>query len=233
MAALALWGLTAAISAAAFAAPLPAPVQGTQSKSAHPAMSGTDVLIDVGHGGVDPGTIFGALEEKHINLAIARKTYEALRQRGLRVMLNRDGDYALSSDNRWLRIRSRHRKDLAQRSQLANDVKPKLMLSLHVNASRRAAVRGPLLLHQKSERSKTLAELLQHALNPLYGATEEPRYGKTYYLLRHTKVPTVIVEMGFLTNAEDRRLLQAPASQQQIAERIAQGVAAYLAGPAR
>ncbi|UUZ84380.1 N-acetylmuramoyl-L-alanine amidase [Paenibacillus sp. P26] len=189
-----------------------------------PAFTGVDVLIDAGHGGIDSGTVSGTIAEKDINLAIAQKTYKNLQKMGYRTVLNRIGDYALSNENGWLRIRSRHKKDLAQRSHLAGEIKPKLMLSLHVNASRRSSIRGPLMLHQKNEQSKPLATILQNTLNPLYGVDEKPRYGRTYYLLRHTKVPTVIVEMGFLTNPQDRDLLTRPDGQEQIARLICKGL---------
>ncbi|CAG7630851.1 hypothetical protein PAESOLCIP111_03236 [Paenibacillus solanacearum] len=194
----------------------------------HPALTHADVLIDVGHGGIDPGTSYGTLLEKDINLAIAKKTFECLRKKGYVVMLNRSGDYALSSENGWLRTRSRHIKDLAQRSHLANEVKPKMLISLHVNSARRPEKRGPLVLHQKNERSKQLAAALQAALNPLYGVSETPVYGRTYYLLKHTQVPAVIVELGFITNAEDRSLLQKSNMQWTISDKIAQGVTSYL-----
>ncbi|WP_391563791.1 N-acetylmuramoyl-L-alanine amidase family protein [Paenibacillus cremeus] len=195
----------------------------------HPAIANVDVLLDVGHGGIDSGTVYGDVLEKDINLAIAQKTYETLRKRGYCVLLNRSGDYALSSENLWLRSRSRHVKDLAQRSHLANEVKPKMLLSLHINSARRSGKRGPLIIHQKNEQSKQLAIALQTALNPLYGTTEEPvMMGKKYYILRHTKVPAVIVEMGFLTNAQDRAMLQKQDMQWSIAAKIADGVKQYM-----
>ncbi|AFC32738.1 putative N-acetylmuramoyl-L-alanine amidase [Paenibacillus mucilaginosus 3016] len=194
----------------------------------HPALSQTDILIDVGHGGVDGGTVYGDILEKNINLEIARRTYDALRGSGYTVLLNRVGDYALSSDNHWLNSRSRHLKDLAQRSHLAKEVSPKVMISLHVNSAKNSSKRGALLIHQKGKESRKLALCLQEALNPLYGTDTEPVYGRSYYLMKHVKAPSVIVEMGYLTNEEDRRLLLDAASQQKIAERIAAGVRTYL-----
>jgi len=197
-------------------------------KTDHPAISDIDVLIDVGHGGIDSGTTHGSILEKDINLTIAKKTYESLRRKGLIALLNRMDDYALSGENLWLRSRSRHIKDLAQRSHLANEVKPKVVISLHVNSAKNASKRGALLLHQKDERSKALAQSIQAKLNPLYPESNEPVYGRKYYLLKHTKPPAVIVEMGFMTNAQDRAFLLSDAGQQSIADRIAEGVAAYL-----
>ncbi|SDD25566.1 N-acetylmuramoyl-L-alanine amidase [Paenibacillus sp. UNCCL117] len=197
-------------------------------KTDHPALSQMDIVIDVGHGGIDSGTTHGGILEKDINLTIAKLTYEQLRQKGYRVLINRVDDYALSGENMWLKSKSRHIKDLAQRAMLANEVKPKLVISLHVNAAKRASSRGALILHQKDERSKALALSLQTSLNEMYGIPNTPVYGRTYYLLNYSKSPTVIVEMGFLTNKEDRDWLTSQKGQQAVADRICAGVAGYL-----
>lgn len=234
--------VTAAFLAAASFAPKPAltavpanafgeqaAIRCTQTiHAAAPAIANVDVLIDAGHGGIDGGTSYGSILEKDINLAVAKKTYVQLHAMGLTTVLDRTGDYALSSDNTWLKSSSRHRKDLAQRCHLANELKPKALISLHVNAAKRAAKSGPLVLHQKTPESKELAKQLQQSLNRLYGAEGTPRYGKSYYLLKHAKVPAVIVEMGFLTNESDRRRLTDPAGQEEIARCIAAGLKAYL-----
>ncbi len=200
----------------------------TEPGSANPAISNVDVLIDVGHGGIDGGTSHGNLLEKDINLAIAKKTYAVLRQKGYSVLMNRMNDYALSGENLWLKSRSRHIKDLAQRSHLCNEIKPKLMISLHVNSARRASKRGAVVIHQKIPESQQLATAVQQALNELYGTRDKPVPGRTFYLLKHAKAPSVIVEMGFITNAEDRRMLTEDRSRQLIAEAIAAGVEQYL-----
>jgi N-acetylmuramoyl-L-alanine amidase len=197
-------------------------------KTDHPVVTNVDVLLDVGHGGIDGGTSFGDLLEKDINLSIAKKTYDSLQKKGFIVLMNRMDDYALSGENLWLHSRSRHLKDLTQRSNLANEIKPKVMISLHVNSARRSSKTGPLLLHQKSEQSLLLAKSLQKYLNMLYGTHDEPVYGKTYYLLKHSMVPTVIVEMGFITNVDDRKMMTQPDSQQEIADKIAEGIQQYI-----
>ncbi|WP_246079184.1 N-acetylmuramoyl-L-alanine amidase family protein [Paenibacillus piri] len=194
----------------------------------NPIVSDIDVLIDVGHGGVDSGTLHGNILEKDINLKMAQITYKLLKEKGLTAMVNRLDDYALSEENRWLRIRSRHLKDLAQRSHLANEIRPKAMISLHVNWSGKSSKRGPLVLFQNTDSSKQLAEHIQRSLNELYGTSTEAVYGKPYYLLKHVKVPAVIVEMGFISNQADRDQMMQPEKQKQLAEAIVKGVSAYL-----
>jgi N-acetylmuramoyl-L-alanine amidase len=205
------------------------PSNSNPHKNNYQMMTHPDILIDVGHGGIDGGTSHGSIVESKINLEIAKLTYAQLTAKGLSMVLNRTGDYALSSENHWLKIPSRHIKDLSQRSSLANEIRPKLMISLHVNSAKRPNQRGPVILHQNNEQSKLLALSLQDSLNKLYGVYDkEPRHGKTYYLLKHSKVPTVIVEMGFITNAYDRQMLTEPRTQQLLAEAIEDGVIEYL-----
>ncbi|NHN30128.1 N-acetylmuramoyl-L-alanine amidase family protein [Paenibacillus agricola] len=194
----------------------------------NPFLTHVDVLIDVGHGGIDSGTLHGDLYEKDINLEMGKLIYSSLSEKGLRVLLNRMDDYALSGENLWYRHRSRHLKDLAQRSHLANEIHPKAVISLHVNWSTNSKARGPVILHQNTEPSKQLAAALQQSLNTLYATQGASHHGKTYFLLKHVHVPAVIVEMGFISNPQDREQMMQPQKQKQLAESITAGVMAYL-----
>ncbi|MFY0542943.1 N-acetylmuramoyl-L-alanine amidase family protein [Brevibacillus sp. H7] len=186
------------------------------------------ILIDVGHGGVDSGTSYHDLFEKEINLQIAKRLYRRLSEAGYRVMLNRDRDQALSDDNQWLNNPSRHKRDLAQRKHLAKELSPQMMISLHVNWSSDQQRRGPVILYQANNQSFLLADLLQHSLNQVFGTRDEPVQGRSYYLLKHEYCPTVIVEMGFISNTRDRAFLTGPAGQKKIAQAIADAVSEYL-----
>ncbi|MBO8164417.1 MAG: N-acetylmuramoyl-L-alanine amidase [Brevibacillus sp.] len=195
---------------------------------ASPILPPVDVIIDAGHGGVDSGAFYDTLYEKDINLQVAKRLYDELAGRGLNVILNRIGDYALSDENQWLQIRSRHRKDLAQRAQLAQQMSPRLMISLHVNWARHSAARGPLVIYPDNQQAQILARLLQHQLNELYKTHRQPVHADTYYLLKHSGCPVVIVEMGYITNRQDRKLMTRPAHQTRIGREIAAAVEEYL-----
>ncbi|MEK3882563.1 N-acetylmuramoyl-L-alanine amidase [Paenibacillus sp. PL2-23] len=187
----------------------------------------TTVIIDVGHGGIDGGASFGGTLEKDINLAIASKLYLLLHSKGIPAVMNRTGDYALSEENRWHHTTSRHRKDLSQRQMLTEEIRSELLVSLHVNAARNNAKRGPLVLHQDSGESALLAFCLQDALNRQQGAMGSPRLGKPFYLLRRVDQPSVIIEMGFISNASDRAMLTNPIRQTEIAQAIVSGIRQY------
>lgn len=193
-----------------------------------PAFPKEIILIDVGHGGIDGGTSFQDIIEKDINLSVAKKVFLLLRSKGYEAAMNRSGDYALSDDNHWLNNSSRHKRDLAQRKELSRTVPTKIVVSLHVNWGKRPQNRGPLVLYQNEGRSFLLANVIQQQLNPLYGTRLQPVYGKPYYLLNYVKDPAVIVEMGFISNAEDRAMLCNPRKQLAIAEAIVAGIIGYL-----
>ncbi|MDR6722470.1 N-acetylmuramoyl-L-alanine amidase CwlD [Paenibacillus amylolyticus] len=201
---------------------------GEAYRSSHHAFAAPVILIDVGHGGVDGGTSAQGVLEKDINLAISQKVYLLLRSKGYAVIINRLGDYALSDDNRWLNSRSRHRRDLAQRKSLSEEVSTDIVVSIHANWSSRAATHGPVVLHQKEGRSYLLAQSIQDAMNDLYGTKRQVVWGKPFYLLNYVKHPAVIVETGFLSNATDRAKISDPAEQKRIAESIANGIIYYL-----
>ncbi|RXZ78781.1 N-acetylmuramoyl-L-alanine amidase [Paenibacillaceae bacterium] len=186
------------------------------------------VLIDVGHGGIDGGAYVGDILEKDINLAVARELYKVLHAQGIRTVMNRTSDYALSDDNRWHISRSRHKRELSQRKQLSEEITVRMFVSLHVNSTSNKSKKGPLVLHQDNGQSTLLAFFIQDALNRQQGKRTLPRLGKPFYLLRQVKQPAVIVEMGFISNAADRQMLASAEGQKRTAEAIAAGLRQYL-----
>ena len=232
-------GLVAAICLSSAAAPLQAaaaipnrthlpdrPVS-SLAPSYKGALPYAEVLIDAGHGGIDGGTSHGTILEKDINLAVGKKLLHSLQLRGISAVLNRTGDYALSDDNRWNRGRSRHFKDLSQRRGLTEEIHTGLLVSLHVNWSKRPAASGPVVLHQNAGESVLLALCIQDALNMQQQTSQLPRLGSPFYLLNTVKQPAVIVEMGFISNDSDRTMLASDEGQNKLAEAIASGLIQY------
>jgi N-acetylmuramoyl-L-alanine amidase len=193
------------------------------------ALPNADVLIDAGHGGIDSGTYWGDILEKDINLAISRKLYLLLRAQGLKVILNRTGDYALSDDNRWHISHNRHRLDLSQRRGLSDEIGASLFVSIHVNSAYGRNKQGPLVIHQAEGRSELLASFIQNSLNEQQNCSCVHRAAKQFYLLNRVQVPSVIVETAFLSNASDRKMLTSIPGQNRIAAAIASGITGYLA----
>jgi len=191
------------------------------------ALPAADVLIDAGHGGIDGGTHWNEILEKDINLEISRKLYLLLRARGLKVILNRTGDYALSDDNRWHLSRSRHRRDLSQRRGLSEEIGAAVFVSIHVNWSPKKTKKGPLVIHQVEGRSAMLAGYIQDSLNRQQNTFRLPQEAKQFYLLNRVQAPSVIVETAFLSDPGDRAMLTSIPGQNRIAAAIAGGIMAY------
>ena len=186
------------------------------------------ILIDAGHGGIDGGTSYGSILEKDITLAISRRLFLLLRSDGFDAILNRTGDYAPSDENLWLRSKSRHLRDLAQRKELAETLPANVVVSIHINWAKSPSKHGPLVLYREEGRSFLLARSIQDQLNGLYGMQAAPRQGKPFYLLNKITATTVIVEAGFVSSPADREKLCTPQGQEEIAEAVANGIAAYL-----
>lgn len=186
------------------------------------------ILIDAGHGGIDGGTSYGTILEKDITLAISRRLFLLLRSDGFDAILNRTGDYAPSDENLWLRSKSRHLRDLAQRKELAETLPANVVVSIHINWAKSPSKHGPLVLYRQEGRSFLLARLVQDQLNGVYGMKNDPRQGKPFYLLNKITATTVIVEAGFVSSPADREKLCTPKGQEEIAEAVANGIAAYL-----
>lgn len=219
-----LWGTSAGLTCAAGA-----PDRRTETSLPYGTHAPL-VLIDAGHGGIDGGTSYGELLEKDITLALSKRLFLLLRSDGFHAVLNRTGDYALSDENRWLRSRSRHIRDLAQRKELAETLPATAVVSIHINWARSSSQSGPVVLYREEGQSYLLARSIQDQLNRLYGTQTLPKPGKPFYLLNKITAPTVIVEAGFISSPSDRARLTSPEGQENIAEAIAEGVAAFLMG---
>lgn len=188
----------------------------------------TVVIIDVGHGGIDGGASYGDILEKDINLMVAKKLYAILQSKDIPTVLNRTGDYALSDENRWHKVSSRHLKDLSQRMGLTREIDHIVFVSLHVNAGRNTSAHGPLVLHQHTGESALLAVSVQNQLNSLFHTEKKVVPVKSFYLLKYIKSPSILVELGFISNSEDRSKLTNNAEQTKIAVAISNGILQYF-----
>lgn len=181
------------------------------------------VVVDPGHGGVDGGASVGGVLEKNLTLAIAQRMVTALTLRKIPAVLTRESDQDMGGP---LGTKGRHRRDLAARVERVRACKGAMLLSLHVNVARHGEQRGYVLFYQaKQPLSRDLAGLidLQFAAAGLRRA--EPLLTRDFHVLRRSPAPAVLVELGFLTNEEERRRLQEPAYQQRLADLLANACA--------
>jgi len=187
----------------------------------------TVVVIDAGHGGADPGKVgeSGTLE-KEINLSIAEKLRTRLEQNGFRVVMTRENDDGLYSEN----ARNKKREDMEARVRVISEADPAFVVSIHQNSFPDASCKGAQLFYYKdSVDSKKLAEVLQKKLAEVLqdGNTRQAKANSDYYLLRKAACPVVIAECGFLSNSAEEALLASDAYQEKVAEALCLGILQY------
>jgi len=188
------------------------------------------IVVDPGHGGIDPGVVgkSGALE-KDINLAVGKRLAANLGQAGAMVLMTRETDTDLS-DPSTVGVMAKKREDLKRRVALANDHKADLYISVHVNSFPSADRRGAQTFVQpKSAESKKAAQFIQMELSSLLKNTDRLTNEVDFYITRNTSMPTVITEIGFMTNDSEEKLLQDLAYQGKVAWAIYAGAVKYFA----
>lgn len=188
------------------------------------------IAIDAGHGGDDPGKIgINDAKEKDINLAIALKLKKLLEKEDIEIVLTRkdkNGLYSAGTSNKKV-------EDMRKRCEIITDAMPVFTVSVHQNSYTEEYVRGAQVFYfGQSAEGKELAETLQESLRTNLDP-ENNRMAKaneSYYLLKKTPTPTVIVECGFLSNTEEADLLITEEYQDKVAEAICDGILTYLNG---
>lgn len=188
-------------------------------------LRGKTICIDPGHGGRDPGAIGGGLQEKNLNLDMARKTAAYLRKQGARVIMTRNED----------RSRAQHRlkgsfqlAELYQRSKLPSKIGAQALISIHCNSEVKKIYYGSQTFFEKGDSAgKGLAKAIQKELIAIRPSKRIAVPGE-YYLLEKVKAPAVIVEVGYLSHPGDALLLASPNFRTAVAEAIGRGVVAYF-----
>lgn len=173
------------------------------------------VVIDAGHGGRDPGAVgIGGLREKDVVIDISRQVAQILEQNGVTVVMTRQDDRTIG---------------LAPRTQLANRVNANLFVSIHANAisMSRPDVNGLETYYFSS--GQRLAQTIHRSMLRSFPNMRDRRVRRArFYVLRHTNMPAVLVETGFVTGRDDARMLANPTQRTRMAEAIAQGILQYI-----
>lgn len=186
------------------------------------------VVIDAGHGGKDPGKV-GVNEalEKDINLEIAMRLKSLLEQNDVLVVMTREEDKDLASEN----ASNRKNEDLRARVELLKETNPVLMVSIHQNSYPEADVDGAQVFYYSgSEEGKQLGTIVQESLKQEIddGNHRVAKANKDYYLLKKSVCPAVIVECGFLSNPAEAALLAMEEYQEKLAFAIHLGILEYI-----
>ena len=188
---------------------------------------GYTIVIDPGHGGLDPGSIgrVTKVKEAEINLTISNLLVNLLKQVGITCVLtrtNENGLYGLYSANY-------KKRDMAKRKEIIEKTKPNMVLSVHMNSFTNTKLRGAQVFYDKtSDISRQLALSIQQFFTNELPASDKGVSVGDYFMLKCTDAPSVICECGFLSNAEDEKLLLTPEYQTKVAGCIYKGVANFL-----
>ncbi|SDF13538.1 N-acetylmuramoyl-L-alanine amidase family protein [Sporomusa acidovorans] len=190
-------------------------------------LNGKIIIVDAGHGGIDPGANRPGVIEKDINLAVALQLKEKLHHYGAKVVLSRQSDVDLSPECDSEKVRGRYHRDLMARVEMAEESDADIFISIHANAVTNAKRHGAeAFFCAKSEAGKQLATSIQAELCTVT-TTKRTAQAADYFVLRRSRIPAALVEVGYITNIEERKLLQTPDYQQKLAEAIARGIYTY------
>ena len=186
------------------------------------------VVIDAGHGGDDPGKVgINGANEKDINLEIAELVKVFLEANDITVVMTRESDdglYDADAPNKKV-------QDMKRRIALIDETAPALTVSIHQNSYPEEYVHGAQVFYYSgSTQGKRLAESIQ---TELVGRVDpenkrQVKANDSYYLLKKTGIPIVIVECGFLSNGAEAEKLCSPGYQERIAWAIHIGILRYL-----
>lgn len=173
------------------------------------------IVIDAGHGGHDPGAEGNGLMEKDLNLSLAGALYDKL------TALGHDARLTRQDDTFW---------ELADRPQAANDAGAAVFVSLHHDASDQPSAHGATVFyHRDAPDDGALAFAIHKAMRPIFdGGMRDRGIGTANYaVLRGAVMPAVLVEGGFVSNAEDAEKIQTAEYQDLLAGCIAEGIESW------
>lgn len=189
---------------------------------------GPCVVIDAGHGGDDPGKVgINGAKEKEVNLAIAEMVKKYLEANDVRVVMTRETDeglYDAGASNKKV-------QDMKARIAIIDETKPDITVSIHQNSYPEEYVHGAQVFYYTGSASgQKLAESIQQQLVDKVDPENkrQVKANDSYYLLKKTGIPIVIVECGFLSNSEEAEKLCDEEYQEQVAWAIHMGILRYL-----
>ena len=187
----------------------------------------TTIVIDVGHGGSDPGKVgIQGIKEKDVNLAIARYLKDYLIAEDYTVYMTRETDQGLYDES----VSNKKKSDLSNRTQFVQKKNASCMISIHQNSYPDTIQHGAQTFYYEGrEEDKNFAQYVQDALLAFDPSnTRQIKSNTSYYILKNAQVPSILIECGFLSNPEETANLTDPNYQKQIAYAIAIGTCRYL-----
>lgn len=187
---------------------------------------GKFIILDPGHGGLDPGSLYKEEYEKDYNLDFSLTLKNELENLGATVILTRSGDYDLSSPNASRRKRS----DFENRIKLINEDNPDIYISLHMNSLASSKYYGSQVFYSKiNAKNEKLAEILQKNLNTFFKLDRDyKKISDDKYMFKRIDPPGVLIEYGFISSSRDRTNLKTEKYRKDLSKVICAAIIEYF-----
>ena len=186
---------------------------------------GKVIYIDPGHGGTDPGALYNDLYEADLNLQISLKLETELEKNGAIVYLTRYGDYDLAVKNAI----NRKRSDLSRRANIINASNADIYLSIHLNSDISSTWQGAQAFYDTvNVQNEVIAKIMQEQFKKDLKTKREYKQINDHYLYQRVKIPGVLLEVGFISNPNERYLLKQESYQEKISISIKDGLINYF-----
>lgn len=170
------------------------------------------VVIDAGHGGTDYGAIRNNINEKDITLDVAKRVEALLKKEGYAVKMTRTNDIYVS---------------LQDRVDISENYAPDIFVSIHVNSSVKPEITG-IETHYYHQESLSLAQTVHSSFASAINSKNRGLFKSKFYVINHTTAPAILIEIGFLSNDNERAQLVSDKRKQDTAKSISEGVKNYF-----
>ena len=204
-------------------------LQTSQAKESteHVSKLGYTIVLDAGHGGIDPGSIGYKTKspESELNLAYTLLLDTKLQNAGISTVLTRktsNGLYGISTANY-------KKRDMQKRKEIIEQANPNLVISIHMNSFTNHSLRGAQVFYDgKSDISVLIAKSIQTLFHKKVPCSKSEVSKGDYFMLKCSQAPAIIVECGFLSNAEDEANLLKEEYKELIVNCIFEGVINFI-----
>ena len=170
------------------------------------------VVIDAGHGGTDYGAIRNGINEKDITLDISKRVQAGLEKKGYNVAMTRTDDTYVS---------------LQDRVEFSEIFNPDIFVSIHVNSSNSESPYG-IETHYYKDNSLTLAKYIHASMLNNINSKDRGLFKSKFYVINHTTAPAILVEIGFISNQNERAQLVTESRKNATAKAIIEGIDGYF-----
>jgi len=189
-----------------------------------PGLANKVIVLDPGHGGSDSGAIGpGKTMEKNVTLAISQEVKKLLEKSGATVLMTRTGDYDVYGP------KATDTQELQARADVANEANANLFVSIHINAFNQADVNGTgTYYYPKTTGDVRLANFIHDGMVEQIKLRDRGKIPARFYVLKHTDMPAALVEVAFISNPMEEKLLNDPKFLKKAAQGIYDGFARYF-----